>query len=97
MQGLHSQRWSNIKLTFLTGVSAKQPTAQTKLHAAFSVICLGNQHVHMLDQKHNLAQLARPGGLLLVETAKNTLQLSKQQVMRHSACSHISLLRGQHH
>ena len=39
----------------------------------------------MLDQKHNLAQLAGPGGLLLVETTKNTLQLSRQQVSCRSA------------
>ena len=44
----------------------------------------------MLDQKHNLAQLARPSGVLLVETAKNTLQLSKQQVSRHSVTAFAS-------
>ncbi len=45
----------------------------------------------MLDQKHNLVQLARPGGLLLVETARNTLQLSKQQVSSHKAMPATSL------
>ena len=50
----------------------------------FSAITVGQQqHAHLVEKQHGLANLAAPGAVLAVETGKYMLQLTSKQVGDH--------------
>jgi hypothetical protein len=70
----------SVKIHLLTGDLQQAVTGKAAFAQRFAAATVGHRHVHLLGPAGTLSAVLRPGAPLLVETAANMVQLSKEQV-----------------
>lgn len=87
-------RLRRFKVFLITGDFVKQLAGRRAHAGKFSGATVGAMHSHLLRKPHKLTDMLAPGARVLVESAKNILQVSCCVVHHCSALPGLSAVAG---
>lgn len=92
MNAAAARRLRRFKIFLVTGDFEKQLTGRRALAGKFSGATVGAMHSHLLRKSHKLVDVLAPGARVLVESAKNILQVCRCVVHHSSALPEFTVM-----